>query len=166
MRPQRICAPMTHEEEELAWYIVVGRLFLLFGSIEYHSYQWIKKLSRDAALPEMSSEIAFCKRVKVIHSLVRQSKWSAEKKRKATEIWNSAKDISERVRNVVAHNPLYVVKDSGKRTPHIINTKKIRWVEPTLTMERSTILSWDDICKAGTITMKLAEDLGYFDFKD
>ena len=87
------------------WSEAIGKLIINFGAIEALSYFWIKELSKDELLSEISFDTPLGRRIDIICKLVQRLELDKKTKNKIKSQWKRIKKISE-LRNEIAHNPL------------------------------------------------------------
>lgn len=97
------------------WALLIGRLFIAFGSIERFTYDCLHDWLRDPIFDHIK-HMPLGKRFEIILDLVNEQEFEKESLQLFSDLIIEAKALSKK-RNIVAHNPLLL--NVFETTPHL-----------------------------------------------
>ena len=145
---------MTPEDKKNPWPWAVGILIMNFGTIEAASCQWIYELTQDQSARDKAINLQLGQRLKLVIGLVSNSSLSANRKKKALEMWNAVIELSK-IRNKIAHSPFIT---NPQQQSGFIDIKEMKGVLDGQPKPVSPS-TFSDIHDAATKTKKIIHEL-------
>ncbi|MES9828205.1 MAG: hypothetical protein ABW201_08070 [Candidatus Thiodiazotropha sp.] len=94
------------------WAILIGRVFIAFGSIERTTHECLKKWLEEPVYPHVK-HMKFSSRVDLLIDVTKKQKYSEENTNEFVSNLKEAKELAKK-RNLIAHNPLMLCLFQGE----------------------------------------------------
>lgn len=111
-------APISSLEPTLPgidnWLTAVGRLVLTFGSIEFLLDLLILQWTNDDLLAASALDLPFARRLTLLRKVIDRANLPETEAKNLTDQLRRIEEVSK-VRNAIAHNPLFVVRVNSNR---------------------------------------------------